>query len=388
MTSSEPAPAETAVAAPWRNPLTPEEYAEGWISLFDGHSLFGWTSNQEEIDWHVVEGSIVAENGPIGLLLTTVPFADYELVCEYRMEAGGNSGVFLRSLANPRQVDKDCYEVNIADEHPQGFLTGSLVGRKATESPIPGSGDWQTLRMTFQGNHLQVEHNGEHVLDYLDETDAARVSGLIGLQKNAGRIEFRKVILKPLGLDPLFNGEDLTGWNVVPGSKSEFSVEGGVIRVVNGAGFLETEGTYQDFVFQSEAFTHAPELNSGYFFRALKGTEAAPSHGYESQIHNGFLEGDRTRPKDAGTGAIFRRVDARRVVPDDGEWFTTTLIAHGPRIAVWVDGYQVVDWEDTREPDENPRRGLRLEGGHISLQGHDPTTDLSFRNLRIVEYPR
>jgi hypothetical protein len=54
---------------------------------------------------------------------------------------------------------------------------------------------------------------------------------------------------------------------------------------------------------------------------------------------------------------------------------------------VWVNGYHVVDWEDTREPDENPRRGLRLEAGHISLQGHDPTTDLSFRNMRIAEFP-
>ncbi|NQT88301.1 hypothetical protein HQ560_16150 [bacterium] len=37
---------------------------------------------------------------------------------------------------------------------------------------------------------------------------------------------------------------------------------------------------------------------------------------------------------------------------------------------------------------ESPRRGSRLEAGVITLQGHDPTTDLSFRNLRIAEYPK
>ena len=39
----------------------------------------------------------------------------------------------------------------------------------------------------------------------------------------------------------------------------------------------------------------------------------------------------------------------------------------------------------TRPEIENPRNGLRLGPGHLSIQGHDPTTDLSFRNLRIGE---
>jgi hypothetical protein len=56
-------------------------------------------------------------------------------------------------------------------------------------------------------------------------------------------------------------------------------------------------------------------------------------------------------------------------------------------MAVWVNGYQVTDWTDTRAPDENPRRGRRLEAGTLIIQGHDPTTDLSFRNMRIAELP-
>ena len=224
------------------------------------------------------------------------------------------------------------------------------------------------------------------VLDYTDNA-ATRTSGLIGLQKNVGRIEFRKIVVRPLGLADLFNGEDLTGWRDVPGSKSRFTVEEGVIRVVDGAGFLETEQTFGDFIFQADAISHGDDLNSGYFFRALPGTEEAPSHGYEVQIHNGYENDDRTQPANAGTGAIFRRNEARRVVSSDHEWFTTTLIASGNHIAVWVDGYQVTDWTDDREPDENPRRGRRDEAGQISLQGHDPTTDLSFRNLRAAELP-
>jgi hypothetical protein len=109
--------------------------------------------------------------------------------------------------------------------------------------------------------------------------------------------------------------------------------------------------------------------------------------GYESQIHNGYLDGDRSKPADCGTGGIFRRKDARRVMADDNQWFHKTIIAEGPHVAVWVNGRQVSDWTDQRKPHENPRKGLRLEPGTIMIQGHDPTTDLSFRNLRAGELP-
>jgi hypothetical protein len=105
------------------------------------------------------------------------------------------------------------------------------------------------------------------------------------------------------------------------------------------------------------------------------------------QIHHGFKGGDRSRPVDAGTGAIFRRTQARWVVPDDDEWFHATLIAYGARISVWINGFAVTDWVDRRKPDENPRRGKRLAAGHLSLQGHDPTTNLDFREIRVSEYP-
>jgi hypothetical protein len=48
----------------------------------------------------------------------------------------------------------------------------------------------------------------------------------------------------------------------------------------------------------------------------------------------------------------------------------------------------VSDFTDTRPPSNNARRGAKLDRGPISLQGHDPTTDLSFRNIRIAELPR
>ncbi|WP_231740999.1 3-keto-disaccharide hydrolase [Thalassoglobus neptunius] len=369
----------------YHNPLTPQQQAESWISLFDGVSLFGWESTNPETNWSVSEGSITASEGPVGFLMTTVPYADYELICEYRTQTGTNSGLFLRTEFPPGSIKTECYEVNIADEHPNGFLTGSLVNREKTSGDIPTNNEWNTFRINVDGDQIDIQHNDQQVLSYNANGTVAPL-GRIALQKNFGKIEFRKLIVRPLNLTSLFNGTDLTSWREVPESKSKFTVEDGTIHVQDGAGFLETEQEYQDFVFQADAKTHAAELNSGFFFRAEAGTAEAPSNGYEFQIHNGFNE-SRGTPNNSGTGAIFRRVDARYVVANDNEWFTSTLITYGPRVCCWVNGYQVVDWVDTRKPDPNPRRGLRLEGGHISLQGHDPTTDLSFRNLKILELP-
>ena len=92
-------------------------------------------------------------------------------------------------------------------------------------------------------------------------------------------------------------------------------------------------------------------------------------------------------PKNAGTGAIFRRVNARCLVAFDNQWASVTLIASGPRFSTYVHGYAVVHWEDTRQPDPNPRKGQRLDAGHFSLQGHDPGTDASFRAITISDLP-
>ena len=65
--------------------------------------------------------------------------------------------------------------------------------------------------------------------------------------------------------------------------------------------------------------------------------------------------------------------------------FSKTIVASGPHVSVWVNGFQVTDWSDTRKPDPNPRRGLRLESGTIIFQGHDPTTDIDLKDIKVKE---
>jgi hypothetical protein len=136
---------------------------------------------------------------------------------------------------------------------------------------------------------------------------------------------------------------------------------------------------------QLECFSNGKHLNSGVFFRCIPGEF---NNGYECQIRNEYKDGDRDQPVDFGTGGIYRRQPARRVTADDFKWFPMTLVVSGNHMAAWVNGIQVSDWTDTRKPHENPRNGLRTQPGTLQIQGHDPTTDLSFRKLQIVEMPK
>lgn len=384
--TAEPLEVPTTDGMNW---LKPEEIADGWLRLFDGHTLFGWKSNNSNLGWSVKDGVITADSEDAankGLLVTTTRFADYELRCDYRVAEQGNSGIFLRTAFNATDPAVDCYELNMCDTRPE-FGTASLVKRIEPLKPVRGEGRWHTFQVRVEGPHVTASFDGQPVLDYTDQSEKPLVTGHIGLQMNGGKIEFRNVYLKPLGTKPLFDGQTLAGWREVPGSKSQFEVKDQTIHVAKGPGFLETESTAANFVLQFDAITNGDKLNSGLFFRAKPGTAAAPSHGYEFQLHNGFKDKDRTRPDDHGTGAIFRRVSARRVVSNDREWLTATLIADGPHFSTWVNGIQVVDWTDERPDHENPREGRRLTAGHISLQGHDQTTDIAFRNLRLVATP-
>jgi hypothetical protein len=208
----------------------------------------------------------------------------------------------------------------------------------------------------------------------------------VGLQYNGlGEVAFRNVKLRPLSLKPIFNGKDLSGWKAIPDRKSVYSVTPeGYLNVKDGNGDLQSTGEYGDFVLQMDIISNGQHLNSGVFFRAISGQFWS---GYESQIRNQWQGDDRTKPVDFGTGAIYNRQKARRVIPNDKEWFTKTIVAHGPHLAVWVNGYQVSDFTDTRPPHESARQGYRAKPGVLSLQGHDPTTDLSFRKIRIAELP-
>jgi hypothetical protein len=377
--------------------LLPQQLLDyGWISLFDGESLFGWQP-VGEAKWEVKNGEIRTKGEKPGWLMTTTEWADFRLLAEFRAPPDTNSGIFLRTGLQPKDPTRDCFEINIALKDTP-FQTGSLVGRQKAVAPnpyfepaiwIPTLKDptkWHTFGIRVEGGVVDVMLDDRPILTYADSFKSTIKVGRIGLQSNHGPVAFRNIRLRPsFFMDPLFEGRDIKAWDQARAEKCKFDVtKEGELHLTNGPGQIDTKADFQNFVLQLECKVNGDGLNSGIFFRTLRKGRWA---GYESQIQNSYKDGDRTKPKDYGTGAIYRRQAARRIVANDHEWFTKTIVADGPHMAVWVNGYQVSDWTDTRPEKENAREGKRLGGGAIAIQGHDKTTDFLFRNIRAAELP-
>jgi enamine deaminase RidA (YjgF/YER057c/UK114 family) len=202
-------------------------------------------------------------------------------------------------------------------------------------------------------------------------------------------LTIKSLLIRPLNTRPLFNGKDFTGWKHIqrkpkPPEESAWQIENGVLRAVGGPEALEyTEKQFGDFVLQIDVRTRADHSNGGVFFRAIAGDFM---NGYEAQLHNRCLDNDPARPFRYCTGGIDDRLDARRQVARDFVPFKMTVIADGPRIATWVNGYQTVDFLDERPEHENPREGKRTKPGVIQLQAHDPATDYEVRGISIADW--
>lgn len=366
--------------------LPAEQLEDGWIRMFDGQSLFGWFM-VGKADWRVQDGTLSVSRGERSYLCSSFELADYELKVDFRSDADSNSGVFLRCQPEPQDVGTECLELNIAPaDNP--FPTGSFVQRKKLDWEDLGEGfdptEWHTYHVRLVGDQVEVRLDGKQVLEM--EGFATAESGHISLQHNSGRVEFRNILLKPVEATDLKTGDDWEqDWTVAKKDDSvEFSVtsqEDG-LRISGGLGQLQSKRDFGDFILQASYTLDQPEVNSGIFFRCIRDNML---DGYECQVNHAVIDGDPLRPADAGAGAIFRRQAARIVVGSGTEPSFLTVLAKGPHLLTWVNGVQVVDFVDTREPDENPRRGLRLEPGPLSIQGHDPTTQATYHSLRISE---
>ena len=341
------------------------EEAGSWINLFDGETLYGW-SGLGDVQWKVDDGAIAYAEGTGGLIATTSQFSDFELVASIRLKAGCSSGLVFRSGL---------------DGHPleNGSSVLWLSERNDSESP------WREIKIVARGEDVTVTVDGEAV-EYAAGNRKLGHIALLYHHNNNARVAMKDVRLRPLDLDPIFNGKNLDGWNIIPGRKSKFAVVDGAINITDGNGQIETAGVYKNFLAQMDIISNGEHLNSGVFFRTPPGEFWM---GYESQVRNQFINDDRTQPYDFGTGGNYGNQDARKVVSSDHEWFTKTIVANGNHTAIWIDGYQVSDFLDTRPVSRNGqgKSGYVNKAGTINLQGHDPTTDLSFKNILVQQYP-
>src|SRR5262249_29919731 len=153
-------------------------------------------------------------------------------------------------------------------------------------------------------------------------------------------VSIRELVVRPAGLESILPDAGLTGWDRVThprpraGTRPDWRVESGVLRVSGGPGGLEYRpGRYGDLVLHVRARARPRYANGGVFFRSQPDQYLL---GYEAQIYNRCEADDPDRPSLYATGAIDDRQNARRLVSRDFEPFSLTVIARGPHIATWV----------------------------------------------------
>ena len=176
------------------------------ISLFNGKDLDGWTIHGTEL-WYVEDGLLVCESGPdkaYGYLSTNVFYDDFELTLEFKQEANGNSGVFIRSTVERTKVS--VWQVEVA---PPGSDTGGIYesyGRGWLIKPDPSKdealkmGAWNKMKIRVQGNKVSTWLNGVSMVELEDEK-IGKGKGAVALQIHDGggiKVRWRNLMLTAL----------------------------------------------------------------------------------------------------------------------------------------------------------------------------------------------
>jgi len=190
----------------------------GFVPLFDGKTLDGWSKFSDGGNWNVVDGSIVGDQlpgGRGGLLVTDKKYSDYELYAEVLTTYPLDTGLFLRILP-----ERNHYQVTI-DYRPTGEV-GAIYG------PLPVKGgdffqhcfegfshwnphDYNPIRVRIEGQppRIQVWIRDTKITDFQDTliNGKPRFSdpGFIGIQVHGGeswgkgsKVAFRKIMVKEL----------------------------------------------------------------------------------------------------------------------------------------------------------------------------------------------
>ena len=179
---------------------------------------------------------------------------------------------------------------------------------------------------------------------------------------------------------PLFDGKSLAGWRAsdAPGT---FSVRDGEIVVKGPRSHLYYVGPvndadFRDFELTLEVKTF-PKANSGVYFHTKWQEVGWPDKGYEVQVNNSHSDPSRT-------GGLWGVRDFYEVAVPDGQWFTLGIRVEGKHVVTTIDGKVIVDY--TEEPNPPRKKGLEqrlLDHGTFALQGHDPESEIHYRNIRV-----
>ena len=215
---------QTPPLEPALNALTDAEREVGWELLFDGQTTDGWRGYMMDAipgGWQVVNGELTRV-GSGRDIITTQQFENFELTLEWKVELGGNSGIFYRAVEGPEFIYMWAPEMQLLDDenHADGGSSLTSAGSNYGLHPAPRglvrfAGEWNFARIVVSGDYVEHWLNGVRIVGYeLGSADwAERVAaskfrewpeygrastGYIGLQDHGDRVGFRNIKVRRL----------------------------------------------------------------------------------------------------------------------------------------------------------------------------------------------
>ena len=206
------------------NTLSAAEKKAGWKLLFDGKTLTGWRGFRTETPpagWKVIDGLLVRDSGG-GDLMTAEQYGDFELMLDWKVPHGGNSGIIYRISGDGDQTWHSGPEFQILDNkiHKDGANPLTSAGANyAVNQPVRDVtkpvGEWNTARLVVKGNHVEHWLNGVKVVEYelgsadwqkrVQASKFAKIApygrakrGYIAIQDHGDRVSFRNIKIRPL----------------------------------------------------------------------------------------------------------------------------------------------------------------------------------------------
>ncbi len=188
--------------------LSEAAYSQGNKRIFNGKDLSGWTKHGTE-QWYVENGELICESGPdkkYGYLSTNNPYKNFILNLYFKLEANGNSGVFIRSGIKGTSISGWQVEVAPKDLHTGGIYESTSGGRGWVIKPNPedeknlNPGGWNHLRIQAVGDEITTWLNGKQMIHLQDEKIGAG-EGVIALQIHSGggiKVRWKDIRIKEL----------------------------------------------------------------------------------------------------------------------------------------------------------------------------------------------
>lgn len=175
-------------------------------SLFNGKDLSGWKAYGTE-KWYVEDGLLICESGPdkaYGYLATEKHYKNFELDLEFKQEADGNSGVFIRSTIEGVKVSGWQVEVAPKGKHTGGvyesYGRGWLIKPEAAKEEVLKEGEWNKMKIVVNGDTITSYLNGVEMITITDAI-IGKGEGSVALQIHDGggiKVKWRNINIKEL----------------------------------------------------------------------------------------------------------------------------------------------------------------------------------------------